>query len=230
MAKTSKRTKLINSKLDRDRIHPLNEAIDLLKSVKATKFDETVELALKLGVDPRKADQMVRGTCSLPNGLGKEVRVLAFAKGEKILEAQEAGADFVGGEDLSKKIKEGWLEFDRVVATPDMMSVVGRIGKILGPRGLMPNPKVGTVTFDLVPLIKTIKSGQVEFRVDKQANLHAPVGKISFDSEKLHENIASFLDAVNRLKPSTSKGVYLRCCSLSSTMGPGLKVDPQTAS
>ncbi len=230
MTRTSKRTKLINSKLDRDKIHPLNEAIDLLKSVKATKFNETVEVALKLGVDPRKADQMVRGTCSLPHGLGKEVRVLAFAKGEKILEAQEAGADFVGGEDFSKKIKEGWLEFDRVVATPDMMSVVGRIGKILGPRGLMPNPKVGTVTFELAPLIKTIKSGQVEFRVDKQANLHAPVGKISFDSEKLYENIASFIDAVNRLKPSTSKGVYLRYCSLSSTMGPGLKVDPQTAS
>ena len=229
MPKTSKRNKLIDSKVDRDKLHSLKEAIDLIKSVKATKFDETVELALSLGVDPRKADQMVRGTCALPHGLGKEVRVLVFAKGEKIQEAQEAGADFVGGEDLSKKIQEGWLDFERVIATPDMMSVVGRIGKILGPRSLMPNPKVGTVTFELAPLIKIIKSGQVEFRVDKQSNLQAPVGKISFEPEKLNENVSAFLDAVNRLKPSTSKGVYLRGCSLSSTMGPGIRVDLQSA-
>ena len=229
MPKTSKRNKLIESKVDRDKLHSLKEAIDLIKSVKATKFDETVELALRLGVDPRKADQMVRGTCALPNGLGKEIRVLVFAKGEKMQEAQEAGADFVGGEDLSKKIQEGWLDFERVIATPDMMSVVGRIGKILGPRSLMPNPKVGTVTFELAPLIKTIKSGQVEFRVDKQSNLQAPVGKISFEPEKLNENVSAFLDAVNRLKPSTSKGVYLRGCSLSSTMGPGIRVDLQSA-
>ena len=229
MPKTSKRNKLIDSKVDRDKLHNLKEAIDLIKSVKATKFDETVELALRLGVDPRKADQMVRGTCALPHGLGKEVRVLVFAKGEKMQEAQEAGADFVGGEDLSKKIQEGWLDFDRVIATPDMMSVVGRIGKILGPRSLMPNPKLGTVTFELAPLIKTIKSGQVEFRVDKQSNLQAPVGKISFEPEKLNENVSAFLDAVNRLKPSTSKGVYLRGCSLSSSMGPGIRVDLQSA-
>ena len=230
MPKTSKRTKLIESKVDKDKLHSLNEAIDLIKSVKATKFDETVELSLRLGVDPRKADQMVRGTCALPHGLGKEVRVLVFAKGEKMQEAYEAGADFVGGEDLSKKIQEGWLDFDRVVATPDMMSVVGRIGKILGPRSLMPNPKVGTVTFDIAPLIKTIKSGQVEFRVDKQSNLQAPMGKISFEPEKLNENVTAFLDTVNRLKPSTSKGVYMRGCSLSSTMGPGIRVDLQFAS
>jgi large subunit ribosomal protein L1 len=225
MPKTSKRNKLIDSKVDRDKFYGLKEAIELLKSVKATKFDETVELSLRLGVDPRKAEQMVRGTCALPHGLGKEVRVLVFAKGEKMQEAHEAGADFVGGEDLSKKIQEGWLDFERVVATPDMMSVVGRIGKILGPRSLMPNPKVGTVTFELAPLIKTIKSGQVEFRVDKQSNLQASVGKISFESEKLNENVSAFLDAVNRLKPSTSKGVYLRGCSISSTMGPGIRVD-----
>ena len=229
MSKISKRTKLVDSKIDREKLHTVNEAIDLLKSVKATKFDETVELALRLGVDPRKADQMIRGTCALPHGLGKEVRIVVFAKGEKILEAQEAGADHVGGEELSKKIQEGWFDFERVVATPDMMNVVGRIGKILGPRGLMPNPKVGTVTFDLAPLIKTIKSGQVEFRVDKQANLQAPMGKISFESDKLEGNIAAFIDAVKRLKPSSSKGVFLQSCSLSSTMGPGLKVDVSAA-
>ena len=230
MPKSSKRAKLIDSKVDRDKLHNLDEAIDLIKSVKATKFDETVELSMRLGVDPRKADQMVRGTCALPHGLGKDVRVLVFAKGEKMQEAHDAGADFVGGEDFSKKIQEGWLDFERVVATPDMMSVVGRIGKILGPRGLMPNPKVGTVTFELAPLIKTIKSGQVEFRVDKQSNLQAPMGKISFDHEKLNENIVAFVDAVKRLKPSTSKGLYIRGCSLSSTMGPGIRVDLQFAS
>jgi len=197
--------------------------------VKATKFDETVEVALRLGVDPRKADQMVRGTCALPHGLGKEVRVLVFAKGEKVKEAEDAGADLVGGEEFAQQIQGGWLEFDRCVATPDMMAVVGKIGKILGPRGLMPNPKVGTVTFDVGAVVQSIKSGQVEFRVDKSGNLQAPVGKISFDPEKLEENVSALLDAVKRLKPSTSKGIYLRGCTLSSSMGPGLKVDPQAA-
>jgi large subunit ribosomal protein L1 len=201
----------------------------LLKEVKATKFDETVEVALRLGVDPRKADQMVRGTCALPHGLGKEVRVLVFAKGEKVKEAEDAGADLVGGEEFAQQIQGGWLEFDRCVATPDMMAVVGKIGKILGPRGLMPNPKVGTVTFDVGAVVQSIKSGQVEFRVDKSGNLQAPVGKISFDPEKLEENVSALLDAVKRLKPSTSKGIYLRGCTLSSSMGPGLKVDPQAA-
>ena len=230
MKKLSKRQKAIREKVELEKQYSLEEALQLLQEVKATKFDETVDVVLRLGVDPRKADQMVRGTCALPHGLGKDVRVLVFAKGEKMQEAHDAGADFVGGEDLSKKIQEGWLDFERVVATPDMMSVVGRIGKILGPRGLMPNPKVGTVTFELAPLIKTIKSGQLEFRVDKQSNLQAPMGKISFDHEKLNENIVAFVDAVTRLKPSTSKGLYIRGCSLSSTMGPGIRVDLQFAS
>ena len=229
MKKINKRAKLIQSQIDADNLYQLPDALSLLKEVKATKFDETVDIALRLGVDPRKADQMVRGTCSMPNGLGREVRVLVFAKGEKMAEAQEAGADYVGGEDYAKQIQDGWLEFDRVVATPDMMAVVGRIGKILGPRGLMPNPKVGTVTFDIGAVIKNIKAGQFEFRVDKQGNLHAPVGKISFDVQKLDENVRACVNAVYRLKPATSKGIYMRNNSVSATMGPRLKIDPQTA-
>jgi len=172
MNKQSKRTKVFQEKVDAEKLYPLKEAIEILKEVKATKFDESVDVALRLGVDTRKAEQMVRGTCSMPNGLGKEVRVLVFAKADKAIAAQDAGADYVGGEEYAKKIQEGWLEFDRVVATPDMMAVVGRIGKILGPRGLMPNPKVGTVTFEVESIIKNIKAGQVEFRADKQGNLH----------------------------------------------------------
>ena len=229
MRKLNKRAKVIEVKVDVEKMYPLAEAINLLKEVKATKFDEAVDVALRLGIDTRKAEQMVRGTCSMPNGLGKEVRVLVFAKADKAIAAQEAGADYVGGEDYAKKIQEGWLEFDRVVATPDMMAVVGRIGKILGPRGLMPNPKVGTVTFEVESVIKNIKAGQVEFRADKQGNLHASVGKISFDTDKLCENISALVDTVKRMKPSSSKGIYLRNFSVSSTMGPGLKVDPQTA-
>jgi len=229
MRKLSKRAKVIEVKVDVEKMYPLAEAINLLKEVKATKFDEAVDVALRLGIDTRKAEQMVRGTCSMPNGLGKEVRVLVFAKADKAIAAQEAGADYVGGEDYAKKIQDGWLEFDRVVATPDMMAVVGRIGKILGPRGLMPNPKVGTVTFEVESVIKNIKAGQVEFRADKQGNLHASVGKISFDTDELCENISALVDTVKRMKPSSSKGIYLRNFSVSSTMGPGLKVDPQTA-
>lgn len=229
MTKQSKRAKVIQEKVESEKLYALSEAVNLLKEIKATKFDESVDVALRLGVDTRKAEQMVRGTCSMPNGLGKEVRVLVFAKGEKATAAQEAGADHVGGEDYAKKIKAGWLEFDRVVATPDMMAIVGRIGKILGPRGLMPNPKTGTVTFEVESIIKNIKSGQVEFRADKQGNLHASVGKISFDADKLCENVSALIDTVKRMKPSSSKGIYLRNFSLSSTMGPGLKVDPQTA-
>ena len=229
MKQLTKRERLIRERVDLVKLHELPEAIGLLKAVKATKFDETVEVVLCLGVDPRKADHMVRGTCALPHGLGKEVRVLVFAKGEKVKEAEDAGADFVGGEEFSQQIQGGWLGFDRCMATPDMMAVVGKIGKILGPRGLMPNPKVGTVTFDVGAVVQSIKSGQVEFRVDKAGNLHAPVGKISFDPEKLEENVSALLDAVKRLKPSTSKGIYLRGCTLSSSMGPGLKVDPQAA-
>ena len=229
MTKQSKRAKVIQEKIESEKLYALSEAVNLLKEIKATKFDESVDVALRLGVDTRKAEQMVRGTCSMPNGLGKEVRVLVFAKGEKATAAQEAGADYVGGEDYAKKIKAGWLEFDRVVATPDMMAIVGRIGKILGPRGLMPNPKTGTVTFEVESIIKNIKAGQVEFRADKQGNLHASVGKISFDADKLCENVSALIDTVKRMKPSSSKGIYLRNFSLSSTMGPGLKVDPQTA-
>ena len=229
MTKQSKRAKVIQEKVESEKLYALSEAVNLLKEIKATKFDESVDVALRLGVDTRKAEQMVRGTCSMPNGLGKEVRVLVFAKGEKATAAQEAGADYVGGEDYAKKIKAGWLEFDRVVATPDMMAIVGRIGKILGPRGLMPNPKTGTVTFEVESIIKNIKAGQVEFRADKQGNLHASVGKISFDADKLCENVSALIDTVKRMKPSSSKGIYLRNFSLSSTMGPGLKVDPQTA-
>ena len=229
MTKQSKRAKVIQEKVESEKLYALSEAVNLLKEIKATKFDESVDVALRLGVDTRKAEQMVRGTCSMPNGLGKEVRVLVFAKGEKATAAQEAGADYVGGEDYAKKIKAGWLEFDRVVATPDMMAIVGRIGKILGPRGLMPNPKTGTVTFEVESIIKNIKAGQVEFRADKQGNLHASVGKISFDADKLCENVSVLIDTVKRMKPSSSKGIYLRNFSLSSTMGPGLKVDPQTA-
>ena len=229
MTKQSKRAKFIQEKVESEKLYALSEAVNLLKEIKATKFDESVDVALRLGVDTRKAEQMVRGTCSMPNGLGKEVRVLVFAKGEKATAAQEAGADHVGGEDYAEKIKAGWLEFDRVVATPDMMAIVGRIGKILGPRGLMPNPKTGTVTFEVESIIKNIKAGQVEFRADKQGNLHASVGKISFDADKLCENVSALIDTVKRMKPSSSKGIYLRNFSLSSTMGPGLKVDPQTA-
>ena len=185
MIKLSKRAKVFQAKVDVEKLYPLTEAIKLLKEVKATKFDETVDVALRLGVDTRKAEQMVRGTCSMPNGLGKEIRVLVFAKADKVIEAEEAGADYVGGEDFAKKIQEGWLEFDRVVATPDMMAVVGRIGKILGPRGLMPNPKVGTVTFEVASVIKNIKAGQVEFRADKQGNLHAAIGKMKINSAKM---------------------------------------------
>ena len=229
MTKQSKRAKVIQEKVESEKLYTLSDAVNLLKEIKATKFDESVDVALRLGVDTRKAEQMVRGTCSMPNGLGKEVRVLVFAKGEKATAAQEAGADHVGGEDYAKKIKAGWLEFDRVVATPDMMAIVGRIGKILGPRGLMPNPKTGTVTFEVESIIKNIKAGQVEFRADKQGNLHASVGKISFDADKLYENVSVLIDTVKRMKPSSSKGIYLRNFSLNSTMGPGLKVDPQTA-
>ena len=229
MTKQSKRAKVIQEKVESEKLYALSEAVNLLKEIKATKFDESVDVALRLGVDTRKAEQMVRGTCSMPNGLGKEVRVLVFAKGEKATAAQEADADYGGGEDYAKKIKAGWLEFDRVVATPDMMAIVGRIGKILGPRGLMPNPKTGTVTFEVESIIKNIKAGQVEFRTDKQGNLHVSVGKISFDADKLCENVSALIDTVKRMKPSSSKGIYLRNFSLSSTMGPGLKVDPQTA-
>lgn len=227
MAKLAKRHRENIEKIEKSKLYPLQEALSVLKSLKAPKFDESVEVALQLGVDPRKPDQMVRGTCSFPNGLGKEIRVLVFAKGEKATEAEEAGADYVGSEDFMKKIQEGWFEFERVVATPDMMNIVGRLGKILGPRGLMPNPKVGTVTMNVGAVVKEIKAGQVEFRVDKAGIVHAPVGKASFEVDQLQENIKSFVEVISRMKPSTAKGIYMRTCSISSTMGPGIKIDLQ---
>ena len=190
------------------------------------KFDEGVDMAIRLGVDPKKPDQMVRGTVVLPNGIGKKVRVLVFAKGQKEKEAQDAGADYVGAEDLVEKIGQGWLDFDKAIATPDMMGTVSKLGKILGPRGLMPNPKVGTVTFDVGKAVKEIKAGKVEFRVEKAGIVHVPVGKASFGFDRLYENVKALLEVILRVKPPTSKGIYLRSITLSSTMGPGVKIDP----
>jgi large subunit ribosomal protein L1 len=214
-------------KIDRTRNYNLEEGLEAVLSAAYAKFDESVDVAVKLGVDPRHADQMVRGTCVLPHGTGKTVRVLVFAKGEKEKEAKDAGADHVGGEDLAKQIQEGWLEFDKAVATPDMMGVVGKLGKILGPRGLMPNPKVGTVTFDVARAVTELKGGKVEFRVEKAGIVHVPIGKVSFGTEKLADNLKTLMDSIVRLKPASSKGVYLKGVSISSTMGPGVKLDPQ---
>jgi large subunit ribosomal protein L1 len=197
----------------------------LLGETKYSKWDETVDLAVRLGVDPKQGDQMVRGVAALPHGLGKKVRVIVFAKGEKQKEAKEAGADEVGAEDLIEKIDKGWLDFDKAIATPDMMGIVSRLGKVLGPRGLMPNPKLGTVTFDLAKAVTEVKAGQVEYKVDKGANVHIPVGKASFSKDKLKENIVSLLESILRAKPSTAKGTYLRSVTLSTTMGPGIKLD-----
>lgn len=230
MPARSKNKVAAREKIDRTTRYPLEEGIQAVLSSAYARFDESVDLAVKLGVDPRHADQMVRGTCVLPHGTGKSVRVLVFAKGEKEKEAEEAGADYVGGEDLAAKIQEGWLDFDKAVATPDMMGVVGKLGKILGPRGMMPNPKVGTVTFDIGRAVQELKGGKVEFRVEKAGIVHVPVGRVSFGPEKLAENIKSVLDSIIRLKPSAAKGVYLKGMALSTTMGPGLKLDPQQVS
>lgn len=214
------------TKIDRTKQYDVLEGVELLKEAHYAKFDETVDLAVNLGVNPRHADQMVRGAVVMPHGIGKTVRVLVFAKGAKEQEAKDAGADYVGGEDLVKKIKdENWLEFDQAIATPDMMGLVGRIGKILGPRGLMPNPKVGTVTFDVTRAIQEMKAGRVEFRVDKAGIVHVPVGKISFEAPKLRDNIVTMVETLNRLKPATAKGVYMKNVTLSSTMGPGIHLD-----
>ncbi|MCZ6906308.1 MAG: 50S ribosomal protein L1 [Deltaproteobacteria bacterium] len=213
-------------KVDRNRKYNLQEGVQLVKETALAKFDETVELAVRLGVDPRQADQNVRGAVVLPHGTGKTVRVLAFAKGEKEKEAQGAGADVVGGEDLIKKIREGWLDFDKVVATPDMMGAVGKIGKILGPRGLMPNPKVGTVTAEIGRAVREIKAGKLEFRVDKAGIIHLPIGKVSFQQDRLFENASAVLATLVRSKPASAKGNYIRGVALCTTMGPGIKVDP----
>jgi large subunit ribosomal protein L1 len=202
------------------------DAVKISLESSYAKFDETVDVAVRLGVDPRHADQMIRGTVVLPNGLGKEVKVLVFAKGEKEKEAQEAGAEFVGNDDLIEKIKEGWFGFDKAIATPDMMGTVGKIGKLLGPRGLMPNAKTGTVTFDVAKAVTELKAGKIDFRVEKTGILHVPMGKVSFGVEKIVQNITAFLETVMRLKPSSSKGTYLKGMAISTTMGPGIKVDP----
>jgi large subunit ribosomal protein L1 len=208
------------------REYPLQEAIPLLQKIKFAKFDETVEIHMRLGVDPKHADQMVRGTVLMPNGLGKSKKVLVIASGDKLKEAEEAGADFVGGEDMVNKIQsESWTDFDAVVATPDMMRSVGKLGKILGPRGLMPNPKTGTVTQDVAKAVKEVKAGKVEFRVDKTGIIHAPVGKISFASDKLFENAASLITAVIKAKPAVAKGKYVRSATICSTMSPGVAID-----
>ena len=210
------------------RPYPLKEAIQLARDASFVKFDETLEIAMRLGVDPKHADQMVRGTVVLPHGLGTVSRVLVFATGDKVREAEEAGADVVGGDELAKRIEGGWMEFDSVVATPDMMRVVGRLGKVLGPRGLMPNPKAGTVSFDVAKAVQEIKAGKVEFRVDKTGIIHAPLGKVSFGTDQLWENAEALIGAVLKAKPSAAKGKYVRGASLSSTMGPGIKVDDTT--
>jgi large subunit ribosomal protein L1 len=227
MAGIPKKKESAREKVDRDVKYTLEEGIETILSTAYAKFDESVDVAVKLGVDPRHADQMVRGTCVLPHGTGKSVRVLVFAKGEKEKEALDAGADHVGSDDLAKKIQEGWLDFDKAVATPDMMGVVGKLGKILGPRGMMPNPKVGTVTFDVSRAVSELKGGKVEFRVEKAGIVHVPVGRVSFGGEKLAENLKALMESIIRLKPSTSKGVYVKGISLSTTMGPGVKIDPQ---
>jgi len=212
--------------VDRLRAYDLGEALALLETMPSAKFDESVELAVRLGVDPRKADENIRGTVALPNGTGKTVRLLVICKGEKIKEALDAGADFAGAEDVVEKIQGGWLDFDAVVATPDMMVLVGKIGKILGPRGLMPNPKVGTVTADVVSAVKAIKAGRVEFRVEKAGIVHVGIGKKSFGAQKLEANVRSLIEALNRAKPKAAKGIYLESASICATMSPGIKLDP----
>ncbi|WMS45103.1 50S ribosomal protein L1 [Acuticoccus sp. MNP-M23] len=228
MMSEAKRLKAAREGLDRNKNYTLDDAVKFIKERSKVKFDETVEIAFNLGVDPRHADQMVRGVCILPNGTGKDVKVAVFARGDKADEAREAGADIVGAEELVAEVQSGKIDFERCIATPDMMPLVGRLGKVLGPRGLMPNPKVGTVTPDVAKAVKDAKGGAVEFRVEKGGIVHAPVGKVSFDEDKLVENVRAMWDAVNRAKPAGSKGTYMKKAAMSSTMGPGLKVDLST--
>ena len=225
MRRRGKKYSAARAQIAADRVYTIEDAIPLVQKVKFAKFDETVELTLRLGVDPKHADQMVRGTVVLPHGLGKTKRVLAIAGGEKQKEAQEAGADFVGGEEVVERIMGGWTDFDAVVATPDMMRAVGRLGKVLGPRGLMPNPKTGTVSTDIRKAVQEIKAGKVEFRVDKAGNIHTPVGKRSFNEQQLRDNAMALIEAIVRAKPSAAKGNYLRSLTVSSTMSPGVPID-----
>ncbi len=227
MAVMTKRRKAAQAVLDPAKLHSVEEAVEALQKLPPAKFDETVDLSLRLGVDPKHADQMVRGAIVMPHGIGKTVRVAVFAKGEKEREAREAGADVVGAEDLVERIQGGWMDFDSAIATPDLMGQVGRLGKVLGPRGLMPNPKVGTVTFDVGRAVREAKAGKVEFRVDKAGNVHVPVGRRSFSHEALVQNATALLEAIVRAKPAAAKGTYLRSITVSSTMGPGVQVDAQ---
>ena len=225
---TSKAKRYVDAlrRFDRAQLHQPGEAVDILKSIPTTKFDETVELAMKLGVDPRKADQIVRGTVSLPGGTGQDVRVAVFAAGDKAAEAREAGADIVGADDLVEKVQGGFLDFDVAIATPDLMGQIGKVARILGPRKLMPNPKTGTVTTDVGQAVAEFKGGRVEYRTDKAGNIHVPVGKVSFDRKALMENVRAVLDEIQRAKPAAAKGKYIRGVTLSTTMGPGVRVDP----
>lgn len=221
----SKKHNIAKEKIDRTKQYDIKEAVDLVKKLVHTKFDETVDLAIRLGIDPKKSDQMVRGSVVLPHGLGKKVRVLVFAKGEKAMEAQSAGADFVGAEDLVEKIQGGWVDFDKVVATPDLMGLVGKLGKVLGPRGLMPNPKSGTVTFDVGKAVKDITAGKADYRAEKAGVVHVSIGKVSFEGDKLIDNAVTVIKSIEKAKPSTSKGKYLKKVSISSTMGVGVPVN-----
>jgi large subunit ribosomal protein L1 len=228
MAHIGKRIVKAREGIDRTKLYPLAEAVEMIKSRASAKFDETVEVAMNLGVDPRHADQMVRGVCNLPNGSGRTLRVAVFARGAKAEEAKKAGADIVGAEDLVETVQKGEINFDRCIATPDMMGLVGRLGKVLGPRGLMPNPRVGTVTMDLTAAVAASKGGSVEFRVEKAGIVHAAVGKVSFGADKLSENIKAFVDSVSKAKPAGAKGTYIQRVAISSTMGPGVKIEPNT--
>lgn len=216
----------VTKKYQKDKFYEPEETFDLAKELSWAKFDETIDIAIKLGIDTRRSEEQVRGAVDLPNGTGRKVKVAVFAQGEKVKEAEEAGADIVGGDDLAEKIQEGWTDFDATIATPDMMKVVGKLGKILGPRGLMPNPKIGTVTFDLKNAVKSIKAGKVEYRADKFGIVHAPLGKANFDKNKLLENFIVFMDAIIKAKPSAAKGRYIQSITISSTMGPGIHIDP----
>lgn len=226
MPKHGKKYTEMSKKIDKQARYDFNEALELSLASSYAKFDETVDIAVRLGVDPRHADQMVRGTVALPNGLGKEVKVLVFAKGEKEKEALDAGADFIADDETVEKIKDGWFGFDKAIATPDMMGTVGKLGRVLGPRGLMPNAKTGTVTFDVAKAVEELKAGKIDFRVEKAGIIHVPVGKVSFGSEKLVENIKAFINTIIALKPASSKGTYLKTITVSTTMGPGVKIDP----
>ena len=225
MAKNGKKYQDAVKEVSREQAYDTHEALELVKKVAPAKFDETVEVAVRLGVDVKKADQQIRGAVVLPHGTGKTQRVLVFAKGEKAKEAELAGADFVGDEDMIAKIQQGWFDFDVVVATPDMMGQVGKLGRVLGPKGLMPNPKTGTVTFEVEKAVKEIKAGKIEYRTDKAGNIHAPIGKVSFDTAKLEENLNTVIDTLQKAKPAAAKGVYVRNISVSSTMGPGIRVN-----